>query len=480
MGLRIYKGDEASRDYENEFFREFASSLAGLFKEEGLDGILIGHPKVPGNAYLKPDCVLITPRRLIIIDFKKHSGKLVLPSEGDFEIAAWEHDGIRIDGGTTSNPFVQLKRQRDWMAKEIGDDVYSKYDARIACLVCFQEDMRIVNGVPGKYKAWFSVTDKYGYPNRIFDMLNLNDDTDVDIDEVFSHFEAKPYRDYYSVDFAKIKAINEAEARRARADAREYKNTQKVKELEQKIKRLKNEKQSAANAEKIVAEMQQQLEVAKTELSAAKKEASDARKDFDDRKHEYDLVQAKAVRAVAEAERAREETRQAEERTRQVQIEKETAIEKAKIKAQSDKRRAVLALFLAIILLVGIVVVLLMFNSKQKQEELRIAEVKAQLEEDYKNGRQCIPVERVADFSGYKGVCVDFYASYINDSSKYVFVDNARGGSFTAMIPKIIISESEAKAQYLNKHLEVRGDIKEYNGSYEILVTNNSQITIRE
>lgn len=71
-------------------------------------------------------------------------------------------------------------------------------------------------------------------------------------------------------------------------------------------------------------------------------------------------------------------------------------------------------------------------NKIAQQEADRLV----QLEEDYKNGRKCIPVERVADFIGNKNVCVDFYANYINESNKYVFIDNAKKRQFCTDGPK--------------------------------------------
>lgn len=85
MALRVFKADEASRDYENDFFRSFSGSLVEVFKKEKLNGILIGHPRVPSNKYLKPDCVLITPNRLVLIDFKtmveKYGYQMILLSK---------------------------------------------------------------------------------------------------------------------------------------------------------------------------------------------------------------------------------------------------------------------------------------------------------------------------------------------------------------------------------------------------------------
>jgi hypothetical protein len=113
-------------------------------------------------------------------------------------------------------------------------------------------------------------------------------------------------------------------------------------------------------------------------------------------------------------------------------------------------------------------------DAKQAEDE------KVRLEEDYRNGRTCIPVEKVADYVEIKGVCVDFYATYINDSPNYVFIDNTSGGNFLLMIPKDLISEAEALAKYLNQHIEARGKIEKYKDKFEIIITDLSQIKIIE
>ena len=89
-------------------------------------------------------------------------------------------------------------------------------------------------------------------------------------------------------------------------------------------------------------------------------------------------------------------------------------------------------------------------------------------------------MERVADFIGNKNVCVDFYANYINESNKYVFIDNAKKGNFALMVPKDLISKDAATSKYLNKHLEARGSITKFNDTYKIKISNLSQIIIKQ
>ena len=446
MALQVFKADEATADYENGFFREFASNLVSMFNEEDLDGILIGHPKVPANDNLQPDCVLITANRLVLIDFKNHGGRLWLPSEDAFENSIWRHDNITIDGGASINPFGQLKKQRNWVEELIGFGQYGKYG--IACVVCFQEDMKIMNNVPGKYQRWFSVTDKYQYLNRIRDVIGVKNNNNVDINHISSYFEAKPYHDYYAISLESIQAVNDANEKLAEAEAIKIEAENKVLELESKITEAESEKRS-------VEKLKTSLKDAKKKAESARKIAEQEKQAFDEKEYAFKLETQKAIRAKEEAN-------------------------KAKFTAKGRKYLMLFALILLVVVVIasGLSILNLIKNQNEKnrQEEERLSK----LEEDYRNGRECIPIERVADFNGSENVCVDFYANYIGSSDYYIFIDNAKNGTFALMISKKIISESDAKSKYLNKHLEARGSIIQYENTYEIKITDLSQITIKQ
>ena len=180
MALKVFKADEASRDYENDFFRKFSGNLVEVFKKEKLDGILIGHPTVPANKYLKPDCVLITSNRLVIIDFKNHGGKIWLPDSSSFENAPWRHDDTIVDGGSSINPFEQLKKQRQWIEELIGENGLSsviyceserkgrdradkpEYKVKLACAFAFSNRIKLFlstqHNNPSKIKASSTIT----------------------------------------------------------------------------------------------------------------------------------------------------------------------------------------------------------------------------------------------------------------------------------------------------------------------------------
>lgn len=455
MSLSVFKGDEANADYENDFFREFASNLVQVFEQEDLDGILIGHPRVPANSKLKPDCVLITRSRLVLVDFKNHGGKLWLPSAELFEDAVWRHDNTIVDGGNSINPFMQLKKQREMVEKLIGVGQYGK--GGIACVVCFQQDMKIMNEVPGKYQRWFSVTNRYHYLNRIRDVIGIKENENINIEEIASNFEAKPYHDYYLASLEDVEMVSKANERLAIAEAKEAEADNKVLELEKKIA-------EAESAKKSVEKLKNELSEARASALEAKKAAEKEKQEFDDKKYALELETQQAIRAHEEASRARAESSKAWHE-----------LEREELKTKSKK---IFAIVLIIIFGIAAACAIGLYVAEQNRIARLEAERLEQLEEDYKNGRECIPVERVADFVNSKNVCVDFYANYINDSKYYVFIDNAKYGTFALMISKDLISKSDANAKYLNKHLQARGSITKHEDTYEIEVKDLSQISI--
>lgn len=103
----------------------------------------------------------------------------------------------------------------------------------------------------------------------------------------------------------------------------------------------------------------------------------------------------------------------------------------------------------------------------------------AQLEEDRKSGKVCIPSSEAANYEGLDGVCVEYYVNYVNDSKHYVFVSDKKNGDFTALVKnKAIISLQDAKDNYLNRRIEVRGKIIKYEDTHEIEVYDASQIKV--
>lgn len=459
MGLKVYKGQNAVRQYENAFFRELAGFLTDMFEKEKRNGILIGFPTVPGNSHIQPDCLLVTPTRLVIIDFKNYGNecKLKLPDEKFFRSAKWMTSSyVEVKGGSKVNPFVQLEDQKNHIQELIGPNSYDDY--WIACVVCFQRDLQIVNSVPGKFQSWFSVTNGCKYLNQIRDTIDIKTNNPIDINEIRKYFEAEEYNDYTRLNVADIDKL-------AEENFRVDKLQNQVETAKEEVTKLKRElKVANSNAAKA-----KDLEAATERFRKAKDAFDKEKKSFDDNKHLLDIEIAKENTARANAVAAKAKA-----------MEAQANLQKEEIKSKEATKKVIGGLIFVIAIACVLGFFIWSHIQKNNEEAERIEAENARLESDYRAGRQCIPVERVAEFNGSKNVCVDFIAGYINDSKYYTFIDNSKTGNFAIMASKKILTEVDASAMYLHKHIQVRGDIEEYNGTYEIKITDLNQIKIIE
>ena len=155
--------------------------------------------------------------------------------------------------------------------------------------------------------------------------------------------------------------------------------------------------------------------------------------------------------------------------------------EKAKIEAEDNRRnnkvKLIILITIVVLAITGLFVGIFLNQQEQnKQAELERKQ-KEQIEEDYRSGRKCVPLERVSDFVG-STVCVEYYVGYVNSNSYYIYLDKEKNGDFQAVIPtkSKIISVNEAKEKYLNRYIKVNGVVKRYNDSYEIIVNDLDQI----
>jgi hypothetical protein len=118
-------------------------------------------------------------------------------------------------------------------------------------------------------------------------------------------------------------------------------------------------------------------------------------------------------------------------------------------------------------------------NKKKVEEEQLAAERTAKII----GGETCMSVSEVNQYVGKSGVCVSYYVSQVSENSYFVYLNDKPypNSTFTALVKsKKIISKDEAKTNYLNKNIEVHGDIIKYNSTYEIEVYRADQIKVKE
>lgn len=177
-----------SKNYENTFFREFARHLHKSFGDNGRSGLLIGSPFCEVDERLQIDALLITDQVVCIIDFKNFSGKINLPNERNFEMGIWTNaTGDQIKGGSSINPFIQLKNQ-----KRRFSEVYNKHIQKdlktddkfnpnhTVRIICFQEETELNGRIPSNEALNFFILDKITFLEGLLDIIDVSD-KDVNI-----------------------------------------------------------------------------------------------------------------------------------------------------------------------------------------------------------------------------------------------------------------------------------------------------------
>jgi hypothetical protein len=182
--LEIRKGT-ASKNYENTFFREFAENLKNLFDKYSLDGLLIANSECETEKRLQIDALLVTQNAVCIIDFKNFDGKITLPknAKSEFEFGRWtNHKGDIIKGGSSINPFVQLKNQKEKFIRVFDKNIKNKLPKsdlfnpfHTVRAVCFQKEIELIGSIPSKEELNFFIIDKSNYLEKIRDIINISD-----------------------------------------------------------------------------------------------------------------------------------------------------------------------------------------------------------------------------------------------------------------------------------------------------------------
>lgn len=187
--LEIYKGHEVQRNYENFFFRDFSTRLSGLFEQRGFRGILLGYPACTADSALQIDALLVTERVICIFDFKNYSGNIQLPDEENFSTKRWiklDTSPITVKGGSSINPFVQLRKQKKRLTAVINKVISRETPPsekigpeHIISVVCFHDPVTINGKIPKKHEMGFFIMDSVNYLEKLDDIIDVKDDLNL-------------------------------------------------------------------------------------------------------------------------------------------------------------------------------------------------------------------------------------------------------------------------------------------------------------
>lgn len=429
MSLSIYRGiNSASQGSENEFFDELAGKLKALFDENNFSGVLLGHPKLKDSRFekLHPDCLLLVPYAVIIIDFKRYSGSLILPSGDNWEHGEWINvdergNKVAIAGGSCKNPFLQLKFQQN-LLKEALNVGFSD----ITTGVCFHGGtMRITGGdIPNKYNQRFFVADTNNYVQKIFNYINIRRSENpfpLSMDmmkrylELFDVVKYDDFKHYSEHDLLDIKQ-NES--------------------LKSAIEKYRGEV---------------------AEINRMARRASAMAKSVDASVGELHQTVAHAKDAVDRAESSVSQ-------------------------ASRYMKYAVVAMAVLLVVVIG-ALLLNAHNQRVVREQAEQDEAKNRSEQII-NGEICMRPDEVADYVGQLGVCVEYYVNYVNTTDYgYAWISNKKGSNFSAFVQDDDVISRQEAYDYRNKTIEVHGDIVEYDNdgkiNYQINIGSKDQIKIK-
>ncbi|OCB71213.1 hypothetical protein B0A79_22740 [Flavobacterium piscis] len=182
--LEIRKGT-ATKNYENTFFREFADNLKKMFDKYSLDGLLIANSECEAEKRLQIDALLVTEKAVLIIDFKNFGGKITLPknAKSEFDFGKWTNkNGEQIKGGSSINPFIQLKTQKERFIKVVEKQILKKLSPsdsfnayHTVRAVCFQKPIELIGKIPSNEELNFFIFDKNTYLETIKDIIDISD-----------------------------------------------------------------------------------------------------------------------------------------------------------------------------------------------------------------------------------------------------------------------------------------------------------------
>ena len=429
MSLSIYRGiNSASQGSENEFFDELAGKLKALFDENNFSGVLLGHPKLKDSRFekLHPDCLLLVPYAVIIIDFKRYSGSLILPSGDNWEHGEWinvdEHGHeIRVGGGSSKNPFLQLRYQQNLLKEALGIGF-----GDITTGVCFHGGtMTIIkSGIPNKYSQRFFIADINNYVPKIFNYINIRRSENpfplsVDIMrrylELFNVAEYDDFKHYTDHDLRSMKQNDE---------------------LKNAIEKYRGEV---------------------AEINRIARQASAMAKNVDASVGELHQTVAHAKDAVDRAESS---------------------------VSQASRYMKYVVVAIAVLLVVVIGALLLnAHNQRVAREQAEQGEDKNRSEQII-NGEICMRPDEAADYVGQAGVCVEYYVNYVNTTNYgYAWISDKKGSNFSAFVQDDKVISRQEAYDYRNKTIEVHGDITEYDNdgkvNYQIKIGSKDQIKIK-
>ncbi len=144
MSLRVYLPERSDYTHENSAFDILARAMHGYFAERAEPVHLIGNFRW-NNAQV--DAAVLSTACIVLIDFKSHTGDLILSENGQ-----WMCGDVVVAGGSSINPYVQVEKVKKTIA-----NTGVPYDSMHG-MVVFNKVIQ-TNELPFDCGKWFGIAD---------------------------------------------------------------------------------------------------------------------------------------------------------------------------------------------------------------------------------------------------------------------------------------------------------------------------------
>ena len=104
MSLLIYQSSNETNLSENKFYKFLIEQLS----DSEMDIALFINPNIGGTQF---DCMLVSSKGLLIIEYKNYSGKLEASVNGRWFIENANGESVEVNKGRET-PFEQIRNQR--------------------------------------------------------------------------------------------------------------------------------------------------------------------------------------------------------------------------------------------------------------------------------------------------------------------------------------------------------------------------------
>jgi len=191
MTFKAFRGSAFNHSHENKAFNELHDLLQQHWADQDDPIYLFGNFFVAGKEL---DALVIKRNAIIVIDFKNFGGEVKF-SENN----RWTSDGVPVKGGSSINPYQQLRTNKFALLEYISSDRVSLSSApnlgHIAALILFQQPIKFDElQVPAKIRSWFHVGDMAHVVRTIDAIASASIDLpNVDLEVLLGTFDVPPY-----------------------------------------------------------------------------------------------------------------------------------------------------------------------------------------------------------------------------------------------------------------------------------------------